>query len=147
MRKPNGTRSAAGRCSCSARRGAAAVELAILSPLLVFLGVAAVDFGRVFYDASIVANCARNGALYASDPLAASISSYSSLQAAALADATNLSPTPTVSSTTGTDSSGNSYVEVSVSYTFKTIFTYPGVPKTTVVVRKVRMGVSQVTPS
>jgi TadE-like protein len=34
--------------------------------LLIFMG--AVDYSRVFYVSVTVANCARNGALYASNP-------------------------------------------------------------------------------
>lgn len=45
----------------------------------------------------------------------------------ALADATNLSPTPTVTSTAGTDSVGNSTVTVTVSYPFSTLTSITGV--------------------
>jgi Flp pilus assembly protein TadG len=57
-----------------ARRGAAAVETALLPPFLCFVLLATVEFGRVFYYSVIVSNCARNGALmgslYASTPAA-----------------------------------------------------------------------------
>ena len=46
------------------RRGVAAVELALLLPLLVFVCMAAIDFARVAYALVILQNCARNGALY-----------------------------------------------------------------------------------
>ena len=46
------------------RRGLAAVELALLLPLLVFLCMATVDFARVIYALVTLQNCARNGALY-----------------------------------------------------------------------------------
>src|SRR5262245_46905510 len=121
------------------RNGAAAVELAILLPLLAFLFVIAVDYSRLFYYSLTVANCARNGALYGCDPTQDGISSpYSSIQQAALADATSLSPTPTVTSTYGSDSSGN-YVEVTVTYQFHTITNYPGVSNTVDISRTVRM--------
>src|SRR5262245_58534494 len=97
------------------RRGAAVVEMAILLPLLVFLAVLAVDFARVFYFSLTLANCARNGAIYASDPYVRAESTYTSLEQAALADAVNFTDPnnrPVVSSTTGSDSTGQSYVEV-----------------------------------
>src|SRR6516164_7564229 len=98
------------------RKGAQAVEFAILLPFLAFLFVIAVDWARVFYYSIAVANCARNGALYLSQQQSASTTSspytdsgYVNLYAnsktpvsdAALADASDLTPTPTVTSTTG----------------------------------------------
>jgi len=77
------------RANCE-RRGAAAVELALLLPLLAVLFGMGVDFARVFYFSQIVENGARNGALYASDPKAAANNLYANVQAAALADAANL---------------------------------------------------------
>ena len=46
------------------RRGAAAVEVALLLPVLVFCSMMAVDFARVAYVQLVLQNCARNGALY-----------------------------------------------------------------------------------
>ena len=121
-----------------ARRGVAAVELAFLLPFLAFLFVIAVDWSRIFYFTVIVTNCARNGALYACDPVTQPSSPYQNVTAAALADAKDLSPAPTVTSSTGSDASG-SYVDVTVSYTFQTVTNFPGVPTNTNVVRTVRM--------
>jgi len=45
-------------------RGAAFVELAIATPLLVLIIVGAVDFARVFYMAMVLQNAARAGAQY-----------------------------------------------------------------------------------
>src|SRR5688500_673600 len=95
---------------CRARKGAAVVELAVLLPLLVFLFVIAVDFARVYYYSLTLTNCARAGALYASDPATADESAFDSYEDAALADATNLNPPPEMSSTSGTDASGRTYV-------------------------------------
>ncbi len=130
-----------------ARPAAATVELAVLAPFLVFLFVAVLDYGRIFYDSLTIENCARNGALYGSDPIAAAESPYSSITQAALADASNLSPTPTVTSSNGTDSSGNPYVEVTVSYSFQTLVAYPGIPQTTQISRTVQMRVAASTPN
>jgi Flp pilus assembly protein TadG len=128
------------------RDGIATLELAFLAPFLAFIFVAAVDYGRIFYYSLTIENCARQGALYASDPVVASQSTYSSISAAALADASNLSPTPTVSSSSGTDSSNRSYVDVTVTYTFTTLTNYPGIPSSTTISRTVRVDVAPTVP-
>src|SRR5579864_8871813 len=99
-------------------RGAAAVEFALLLPLLAFLFAIALDYGRIFYYTIICENCARNGCIWYSDSVLQSESPYTTVTAAATADATDLSPTPTVTPSTGTDGYGVSYVQVSVEYTF-----------------------------
>lgn len=48
------------------RRGAAAVELAMLAPVLMFVALVTVDFGRIAKSSITVQNAARNGALYGS---------------------------------------------------------------------------------
>src|ERR1700736_4434539 len=110
------------------RRAAAAVELAVALPFIVFLFVIAVDFARIFYFSQVLENCTRQGALYASDPKAPAYNLYTSVQEAALADAQGLTPQPTVTSTTGTDQAGNAYVTVTVTWQFQTITSFPGVP-------------------
>jgi Flp pilus assembly protein TadG len=124
------------------RKAAAAVELAVLLPFLIFLVVIAVDYGRIFYFTQIIENCARQGALYASDTQAPAYNLYGTVSAAALADASGLSPQPTVTSTTGTDLAGNSYVAVTVAWTFHTITTYPGVPSSVSLSRTAQMRVA-----
>jgi Flp pilus assembly protein TadG len=115
------------------RKAAAAVELAVLLPLLMFLFAIAVDFARIFYYSQVVQNAARQGALYASDPKAPAANLYTSVQQAALADASDLSPQPSATSTTGKDKTGNSYVSVTVTWPFKTLTAFPGVtPKVTI---------------
>jgi Flp pilus assembly protein TadG len=125
------------------RRGAAAIELAILLPILALMFVFVVDFGRVFYFSQTIENCARAGALYASDDAAPSRQLYANVQDAARAEAPNLSPHPTVPApVTDIDAAGNAYVRVTCNWTFNTIISFPGVPATrtlsrTVQVRKV----------
>lgn len=131
------------------RRGVAAVELAFLLPLLVFLFLIAVDFGRIFYFSVTIGNCARNGALWQSDPYAQLESPYKTLTEAALADAFNLNDpdnVPAVTSTTGTDGSSNAYVEVTVTYRFQTLTRFPGIPSDTNLSRTVRMPVAPNNP-
>ena len=123
------------------------VELAVLLPLLVFLFVIAVDFARIFYYSVTLTNCARAGAMYASDPTTSGESAFASTQAAALADATNLSPAPTVTSVSGVDAAGRPYVEVTAAYSFRTITGFPGVPNQVNLTRTVRMNVSAGVPN
>ncbi len=121
----------------SARRGTAAIELAVLAPFLVFLFVIAVDWARVFYFSVTIDDCARNGAYYLADPTVMGNSPHASSTQAALAG-TNLSPAPTVVSASGTGANGE-WVEVTVSYVFKTVTQFPGVPSSTTLQKTVRM--------
>lgn len=124
--------------SKSQRRGAAAVELAILLPLLCFMFMATVDFARVFYFSIVVTNCARSGAVHASD---VSQSPYASVREAVLADSGNLAPAPGVSV-----QETSSYVEVTVTHAFQTIAKYPGIPSEVVLRRTIRAQKSPLLP-
>jgi Flp pilus assembly protein TadG len=129
-------------CESKQRPGTYAVELAFLLPLLVFMLVIGIDYSRVFYYSQIIENCARNGALYLSDPKAPAYNLYSSVSQAALADAANLSPQPTVTSSSGNDAAGNAYVVVTVTWPFSTITGFPGVPQQISLSRSVQMRVA-----
>ena len=147
------------------RKGAQAVEFAVLLPFLAFMFVIAVDWARIFYYSIAVTNCARNGALYMSQQHSAKtisspytdsgyvnlyVSSANPVTAAALADASDLTPTPTVTSTSGSDGNGP-YVEVTVSYSFQTVTNFSvgsfGVPSSTNVTSTVRMYVPPESPN
>lgn len=131
------------------RAGAAAVELAVLLPLLGFLCAISIDFARIFYSSQTVANCARNGALWAGDSYIRADSRYSTVEQAALADAPNLNdPTnpPTVTQVDGVDEDGRPYVEVKVKYKFKLISRFIGIPATTELTRTVRSIVAPPNP-
>jgi Flp pilus assembly protein TadG len=146
------------------RRAVAAVEFAVLAPFLAFMFVIAIDWARIFYYSIAVRNCARNGALYlslqqsaktTSSPYTDSgyvnlyVNSASPVTAAALADAHDLTPTPTVTSASGSDTYGP-YVEVTVSYPFQTVTHFSVsdflVPSSTNVTRTVRMYVPPESP-
>ena len=125
------------------RRAVAAVELAVLLPLLGLLFVLAVDFARIFYFSMAVTNCARNGALYASlNPTNALDST--GIETAARKDASSLTGA-TVTSTPDNTTAPN-YVDVTVSYSFSTLTSFPGVPSTFTVARKVRFNVAPLIP-
>jgi len=123
------------------------VEFALLLPLLAFLLVVGIDFARVFYYSLTLWNCARQGALYASDPVAAAQSPYTSITQAALADAGGITPAPTVSSTSGVDSAKNPYVQVTVQWTFSTITNYPGVGDNFPLTRTIQVRVAPTVPN
>jgi Flp pilus assembly protein TadG len=129
------------------RRGASAAELALMLPIIGLHFLFTIDFARLYYHYSIVTNCARNGALYGSDPTAALESPYPDLTTAALADASDLSPQPTVTSATGTDSNGNAYIQVTVVYPFTTISSYPGLSNPINLTRTVQMRIAPTTPN
>ena len=129
------------------RQAAAAVELALLLPLLTLLLVISVDFARLYYHYVTITNCARNGAMWMCDPVAQSTSKYATVDAAARADATNLDPSRlTVSSNTGVGADGNPFAEVTVTYDFPLITTYLGFSGQTLS-RTVRMRTAPVTPN
>ena len=130
------------RARCTSRPGVAAVELAVLLPFLAFMFVIAIDWARIFYFSQVIENCARQGALWASDEKGTSQNLYPDVTSAALADAPNLNPPPTATETSGTDAAGNSYVSVTVTWTFQTITNYPGVPNSVTLTRTVQMRVS-----
>jgi Flp pilus assembly protein TadG len=111
-----------------ASQGAAVVELALALPLLLFLFVVSVDFARVYYSAQIVSDCARTGALYAANPDLGDKSYAETMEQQILANTTDLSPPPTVTVVYGKDTLGNDYVDVTVSYQFKVIMSYVGIP-------------------
>jgi TadE-like protein len=103
------------------RSGAAAVELAGLLPILVFLSMATVDYARVAYVQVVLQNCARNGALYEFYSKAGFSlpSGWTSLSAAASADAPSNLTISASASTPG--SSSNNTVTVTVTATFNPI--------------------------
>jgi Flp pilus assembly protein TadG len=128
-------------CARRPRRGAAAVELALLLPFLSFIFVAGVDYARIFYYYLTVTNCARSGALYGSIDDAHSLDKKG-IESAAKAESAELAPKLTVTSTTGSDSASNPFVAVTVTYPFKTIADFPGIPSAATLSRTVQMRVA-----
>jgi Flp pilus assembly protein TadG len=142
------------------RCGAAAVELAVLLPFLCFLFVVAVDYGRIFYFAVTLQNCARNGAYYASNYPNNSyvyndIYGYKSLDDAVMRDAGNLTPAPTYAVAYGTNPNGpfldststaGGYTQVTVTWTFQSVTNFPGIPGTVALSRHTVMQVAPAEP-
>jgi Flp pilus assembly protein TadG len=127
------------------RSGVAVAELAIILPFLAFMFVITIDYSRIFYYSLTVENCARNAALYACDPTDAALESpYTSVTQAGMADAPNLSPAPTI--TTSTSASGK-WVTATANYTFSSLTQFPFVPSTVTISRSVTMRIVVATPS
>jgi Flp pilus assembly protein TadG len=135
------------RCKRESRTGAATVELAVLLPLLVFLFVITIDWARVFYYSLTLSNAARQGAMYMCDPIATPWFPYASAEQAALADCTNLSPAPTVTTSTGTDGAGNPFVSVTVNWQFPLVTSYPGISNNLNLSRTCQMRVAPLVPN
>lgn len=127
------------------RRGSAVVELAILLPLLALLFVIGIDFARVYYHQVTVTNAARSGAIFGSrdEVRAADVTGIAN---AALDDAKNLTPAPTVTSARTLDALGYSCLNVTVTWKFNLVSGFPGVPSTVDVTKTVQMRIAPTVP-
>jgi Flp pilus assembly protein TadG len=119
----------------SARRAAAAVELAVVLPLLVLLTLAAIDFGRIVQAYVIVSHAARAGAGYASTHCFTSYTRASwetqirlavqrELEGLSGFDAGKLQ----VNIQSTTETSDRTRVSVEVTYPYSTVVTWAGLP-------------------
>jgi Flp pilus assembly protein TadG len=115
------------------RRGIAAAELAVVSPLLMFITLVTVDFGRFAKYSITVQNAARNGALYGSGwdktKPASNQTDSTGIYNAAYADIQNnlenlQAGDVTVTSSTSVDSEGYSSVNVVVTVIFRPLYSY-----------------------
>ena len=88
------------------RKGVAAAELAVLLPFLMFMAIITTDWARCLKMTLAANAAARNGALYASDSIYAANSPYTSTTEAALSEFSGVTPTPTVTQQSSTDSAG-----------------------------------------
>lgn len=143
----------------NARSGVATVELALVLPFLVFLFVITIDFGRVFYFSLTLTNCARDGALYASDPVTQQHSTYSVYDAggtlnltqsvvdAASAEAPSFLRDKLKEPGNVTVSISGDSVSVSVKYQFNTVSKFPGIPDSVTLTRTVTMRYAPDRPS
>lgn len=120
------------------RRGAAAVELALVLPVLVLILLGAIDFGRFGHSAITVANAARTGAAYCdyagcNTPLSAE--TITAVKARVLNEV--CSPptcdiaTKVVITVSTLDAVGRPHcpcLVVKVQYPFTTLIPWPGIP-------------------
>ncbi|MBI3466966.1 MAG: pilus assembly protein [Planctomycetes bacterium] len=133
------------------RRGGAAIEMAIILPLLVTLVLGAIDFGRFAHTHIAVTNAARAGAGYGiMNPFSTiTRNTWDAQVRQAVID--ELTPgfnasNVTISVATATQSDGLWRVSVTVTYPFQTVVNWPLIPgykpplnlRRTVVLRAIR---------
>jgi hypothetical protein len=114
-----------------------------------------VDWARIFYYTQTIDNCAWNGAMFASNTLnttnwQGSAIEITSVEQAVIAGGASLNPPLTaanVAVVNGYDADGNSDVTVTVTYTFKPVAPFPGLPSQQTLVRKAQMRVAPANPS
>jgi Flp pilus assembly protein TadG len=145
------------------RRAAAALEFAILLPFLTCMLLAVVDLGRLFYYTMTLENSLHNALLFAGQTFDNQNQQWignaqywqgpggnvSTGTAAAQLDATNLTPSlPDANVTTAsqTDADGNSVVVVTVTYTFTSLVSYPGLPSQVPISRSGQIRVAPAVP-
>lgn len=148
------------------RPGVAAVEFAVVLPLLAFMFLAAADFSRIIYYLVIIDNCVDNGAMYgaqifdnANQQWINSQAQYwqgpgsqviSTEQAATFVDGSNVSPALGTSnvtiSNTGNDADGNPVNVVTVSYMFTPLGVYWGIPSQFTFSSQCQMRIAPATP-
>jgi Flp pilus assembly protein TadG len=126
----------------------AAVEFAIVLPVLVLIVIGCVDLGRFLYYYIAVTNAAEEGATFGSLNPPAWYSSSAAWETAVINAATGEAPglrmngasAPISSSNvTVVDPPQNGVIQVTVSYTFQPILQYPWLPKNVVLSRTVAM--------
>ncbi len=137
----------------SRRRGNTIVEFAVSVPVFLMMVMGAVDFGRLFYEATTLSNASESGGIYGAAGMQYATNA-NGVQAAAQADAadvTGFTATPILRCacpTSMTDfysetewpcdtectngyGSPRVYVRTEVEKNFKTFGWYPGVPQST----------------
>lgn len=134
--------------------GASFVELALVLPLFLGMLIPVVDLGRGFYAAIEVASAAHSGAMYGVE----NPNDTSGMVAAAKAGASNLSnvsasatygcecsdgtsPVPLCVTTPTCTYNYVTYVDVTVTSPYKTVFGYPGLPSSMDITREIRLRV------
>ncbi len=133
-------------CRCARpyfRRGQSAVELALITPVLALVLLAAGDAARVFYISIEAVNAAHAGVQYGAQS-ATTASDTAGMQQAALDDASDLPgltatasnfcecpPSAAHVSCSSTNCSGmEMWAQVNTSVQFHTLMNYPGIPST-----------------
>lgn len=138
------------------RRGSAAVESAVLLPLLTLLALGATDFARFSFAYISVATAARNGAAYGSRSISnaldkAGIATAACDEMSSVRGSTNSNPSVISKRIREGDADSNdaadylgpddSYIRVTTQFQFDTILRYPGLASTVTISRTVRMRV------
>jgi Flp pilus assembly protein TadG len=138
----------ASRSFLKARRGGAAVELAVLFPIILLILIGIVDYGRVFYTWVQVSNAARAGAEWGGQDFSkeTNTDSMTAVAKADGADAGTLTPVssyfcecvgaanPTCAACAG-GAAPEVYTRVVISKTVNMFLAYPGLPSSITISR------------
>jgi Flp pilus assembly protein TadG len=124
------------------RRGTAATEFALCIPLVILLALACADFGRIAHFHQVVCNAARTGAetgaTHKFTPLTKS-AWEAGVRQAVMAEMQNIpnfdAGELNFQQSTVLDSDNLARIEVTVSYPFRTVVAWPGLPSE-VILRK-----------
>jgi Flp pilus assembly protein TadG len=109
-------------------RGQSLVELALITPVLLILILVTVDGARVFSAHIAISNAAREGANYASRNMEAAENTALIEEAVFEESGAIFGKFPVVDSEVIVDDFGYDAVRVDVTYTFETLFNFPGLP-------------------
>ncbi len=136
--------------------GAALVEMAVISPLLLVMVLGVGDFGRVLYTAITLSHAARAGAAYGAQSTGYT-GDTGGIQLAAEEEAQNIAPIGVTSqrvcectggapvsctiSSCGSYGAPRAFVEVTTTRTFQTVSPYPGLPDTVALSRTAKVRV------
>lgn len=129
----------AGRKRRNRLRGQGIVELALLTPMLIFFLLATVDFARVHSADIEVRNAARAGAIYGSRSSSIANDPAAVRDAALAENPTIFGRAPAVTSATLVDADGYEQIVVTVDYEFETLIDLPGIPSSISLSRSVQM--------
>jgi len=126
-----------------ASRGQSLAEFALVLPFLLILVLAAIDYGRAYFDYVSVTNAARTGASYASAG-PESAADTTGIRNAALQELVDVlgGESAQVTVATGPDTGGKPYTRVTVRHTFNTLFAWPLLPTSVNIQRTVQMRVA-----
>jgi Flp pilus assembly protein TadG len=122
-----------------ARRGGAAVELAVVFPVLLLLLIGVVDYGRVFYTSVTVSNAARAGAEWGQQDFATQIDTDGTDAGSIQLNATWYCECAGVAHGCTACAGGSApevYVEVTATKVVNMLLKYPGLPGSITIVRK-----------
>lgn len=134
------------RIRSAAASGGAALELAVVLPLLVLIALGCVDLGRAAYYSEVISAAARNGAEYGAthrfnsynyDSWAAEVYERVRREMATLPDFDETKMQMTIDNRVGDD--GRIRVRIIVDYPFDLVVNWPGLPETIQMNRRVAM--------
>lgn len=116
------------------RRGSVAVEMALVAPLLIFIGLGCVDFGRFIHTHVMVINAAAEAATFGClNPPSNFEGGYeawlTAVQQAAINEAPGLDPLIATGDVMAPEEVfTDGVVQVRVDYPFETLIDWPGIP-------------------